>query len=43
MVGLTEIPVGSNVMHGKVVVVEPLGAQTDLIVEIAGQDVTGQG
>ncbi|MBB6018478.1 ABC transporter ATP-binding protein [Deinococcus radiopugnans] len=40
LIGLTETPVGTNVIHGKVVVVEPLGAQTDLIVEVAGQDVT---
>ncbi|MDV6373891.1 ABC transporter ATP-binding protein [Deinococcus arenicola] len=40
LIGLTETPIGTNVLHGKVVVVEPLGAQTDLIVEIAGQDVT---
>ncbi|CAM3640985.1 ABC transporter ATP-binding protein [Deinococcus frigens] len=40
LIGLTETPVGTNLIHGKVVVVEPLGAQTDLIIEIAGQDVT---
>ncbi|GGL71221.1 glycerol-3-phosphate ABC transporter ATP-binding protein [Deinococcus aerolatus] len=40
LIGLTETPVGTNVVRGKVVVVEPLGAQTDLIVEVAGQDVT---
>ncbi len=40
LIGLTETPVGANVLHGKVVVVEPLGAQTDLIVEVAGQDLT---
>ncbi|OLV18000.1 MULTISPECIES: ABC transporter ATP-binding protein [Deinococcus] len=40
LIGLTETPVGTNVIHGKVVVVEPLGAQTDLIVEVAGQDMT---
>lgn len=40
LIGLTETPVGTNVLRGKVVVVEPLGAQTDLIVEVAGQDVT---
>ncbi|CAM4392513.1 ABC transporter ATP-binding protein [Deinococcus marmoris] len=40
LIGLTETPVGTNVIRGKVVVVEPLGAQTDLIIEVAGQDVT---
>ncbi|WP_424951513.1 ABC transporter ATP-binding protein [Deinococcus sp.] len=38
--GMTNLPEGSNVVRGRVVVVEPLGAQTDFIVEIAGQTVT---
>jgi len=35
--GMTSIAEGGNVMRGKVLVVEPLGAQTDLIVDVAGQ------
>ncbi|WP_291425382.1 ABC transporter ATP-binding protein [Deinococcus sp.] len=38
--GLTDIPDGVNHMRGTIVVVEPLGAQTDLIVEVAGQSLT---
>ena len=38
--GMSNLPEGSNVVQGRVVVVEPLGAQTDFIVEIAGQTVT---
>lgn len=38
--GMSNLPEGSNIMQGRVVVVEPLGAQTDFIVEIAGQTVT---
>ena len=38
--GMSNLPEGSNVVRGRVVVVEPLGAQTDFIVEIAGQTVT---
>lgn len=38
--GMTNLPEGSNIVRGRVVVVEPLGAQTDFIVEIAGQTVT---
>ncbi|GBF04328.1 ABC transporter [Deinococcus aerius] len=37
--GQTDIPQGSNVLRGKVVVVEPLGAQTDLLIDVAGQTV----
>ncbi|MFB9995194.1 ABC transporter ATP-binding protein [Deinococcus oregonensis] len=40
VVGMTDIPHGNNVLRGKVVVVEPLGAQTDLIIEVAGQNLT---
>lgn len=40
VVGLTDLPHNNNLLHGIIVVVEPLGAQTDLIVEIAGQNVT---
>lgn len=40
MVGMTDIPRGSNVLRGQVVVVEPLGAQTDLIIDVAGQHIT---
>ncbi|SEJ12126.1 carbohydrate ABC transporter ATP-binding protein, CUT1 family [Deinococcus reticulitermitis] len=42
MVGLSDIPQGNNVVRGQVVVVESLGAQTDLIVDIAGQTVTAK-
>ena len=38
--GMTNLAEGTNVVRGKVLVVEPLGAQTDFIVEIAGQTVT---
>ncbi|WP_407538291.1 ABC transporter ATP-binding protein [Deinococcus radiomollis] len=38
--GMTNLPEGANIVRGRVVVVEPLGAQTDFIVEIAGQVVT---
>lgn len=38
--GLTEIPQGVNQLRGKVVVVEPLGAQTDLIIHIGDQPMT---
>ncbi|WP_394649255.1 ABC transporter ATP-binding protein [uncultured Deinococcus sp.] len=40
VVGMSDLPQGTNVLHGKVVVVEPLGAQTDLIIEVAGQNMT---
>ncbi|MFC5847748.1 ABC transporter ATP-binding protein [Deinococcus petrolearius] len=40
VLGMTDLPQGTNVLMGKVVVVEPLGAQTDLIVEVAGQNIT---
>ncbi|MBZ9711668.1 ABC transporter ATP-binding protein [Deinococcus multiflagellatus] len=42
MVGMTDIPRGANVLRGQVVVVEPLGAQTDLIIEVAGQNITAK-
>ncbi|GGR85398.1 ABC transporter ATP-binding protein [Deinococcus sedimenti] len=42
MVGMTDIPRGSNVLRGQVVVVEPLGAQTDLIIDVAGQHITAK-
>ncbi|GGR08939.1 ABC transporter ATP-binding protein [Deinococcus ruber] len=38
--GMTNLAEGTNIVRGKVLVVEPLGAQTDFIVEIAGQTVT---
>ncbi|ADV67557.1 ABC transporter ATP-binding protein [Deinococcus maricopensis] len=40
--GMTDVAEGANVLRGRVLVVEPLGAQTDLIVEIAGQTVTAK-
>ncbi|MEF2277707.1 ABC transporter ATP-binding protein [Deinococcus sp. YIM 134068] len=40
--GQTDIPQGNNVLHGKVVVVEPLGAQTDLLIDVAGQTLTSK-
>ena len=42
VVGMTDIPrqLGNNVLRGKVVVVEPLGAQTDLIIDVAGEHLT---
>lgn len=42
LVGATDLPRGNNVLAGKVLVVEPLGAQTDLIVEVAGQTLTAK-
>ena len=39
MAGVTELPRGTNVLRGEVVVVEPLGAQTDLMVSVAGQKI----
>ena len=42
MIGFTDIPQGTNVLRGTVVVVEPLGAQTDLIIEVAGQNMTAK-
>ncbi|GGK87283.1 ABC transporter ATP-binding protein [Deinococcus radiotolerans] len=42
MVGMTDIPRGSNILRGQVVVVEPLGAQTDLIIDVAGQHITAK-
>ncbi|THF87884.1 sn-glycerol-3-phosphate ABC transporter ATP-binding protein UgpC [Deinococcus sp. KSM4-11] len=38
--GISDLPVGTNQLKGTVVVVEPLGAQTDLIINVAGQDMT---
>ncbi|EYB66658.1 Amino acid ABC transporter, ATPase, His/Glu/Gln/Arg/opine [Deinococcus phoenicis] len=40
--GQTDIPQGTNVLRGKVVVVEPLGAQTDLLVDVDGQTLTAK-
>ncbi|WP_019584809.1 ABC transporter ATP-binding protein [Deinococcus apachensis] len=40
--GQTDIPRGSNVLRGKVVVVEPLGAQTDLIIDVNGQQLVAK-
>lgn len=40
--GITAEAQGGDVMRGKVLVVEPLGAQTDLIVDIAGQTLTAK-
>ena len=40
--GLTDIPQGVNHLKGKVVVVEPLGAQTDLIIHIGDQPLTAK-
>jgi len=40
--GQTDIPHGNNVLRGKVVVVEPLGAQTDLIMEVNGESLTAK-
>lgn len=40
--GQTDIPQGVNHLKGKVLVVEPLGAQTDLIVDVAGQQLTAK-
>lgn len=40
--GQTDIPHGNNVLRGKVVVVEPLGAQTDLIIEVNGESLTAK-
>ena len=37
--GLTDIPRGANHLRGTVIVVEPLGAQTDLIVNIGEQPI----
>ncbi|UBV43758.1 ABC transporter ATP-binding protein [Deinococcus taeanensis] len=42
MVGMTDIPRGTNVLRGQVVVVEPLGAQTDLIIDVSGQHITAK-
>ncbi|GGK12831.1 glycerol-3-phosphate ABC transporter ATP-binding protein [Deinococcus malanensis] len=42
VVGMTDLPRGSNVLRGTVVVVEPLGAQTDLIIEVAGQNIVAK-
>ncbi|GAA5532412.1 sn-glycerol-3-phosphate ABC transporter ATP-binding protein UgpC [Deinococcus aluminii] len=42
VVGQSDIPQGVNVLRGKIVVVEPLGAQTDLIIDVDGQDITAK-
>jgi len=42
MSGYSDIPQGVNKLRGTVVVVEPLGAQTDLIIEVAGQNMTAK-
>ena len=42
LVGHSDLPQGRNVLRGEVVVVESLGAQTDLIVDVAGQQVTAK-
>jgi multiple sugar transport system ATP-binding protein len=40
--GHTTIPSGNNKLQGKVEVVEPLGAETDLLVDIGGQSVVAK-
>ncbi|TSA85904.1 sn-glycerol-3-phosphate ABC transporter ATP-binding protein UgpC [Deinococcus detaillensis] len=35
--GMSNIPEGENMLQGKVLVVEPLGAQTDFMLEVNGQ------
>jgi len=40
--GYTNIPSGDNNMSGEVEVVEPLGAQTDLIVNVGGQSLVAK-
>ena len=40
LAGHSDLPRGDNVLRGEVVVVESLGAQTDLIVDVAGQHLT---
>ncbi len=35
--GMSNIPEGDNFLQGKVLVVEPLGAQTDFMLDINGQ------
>ncbi len=35
--GMSNIPEGENMLQGKVMVVEPLGAQTDFMLEVNGQ------
>ncbi|WP_034384506.1 ABC transporter ATP-binding protein [Deinococcus sp. YIM 77859] len=42
VVGYSDLPQGVNRLRGKIVVVEPLGAQTDLIIDVAGQHVTAK-
>ncbi|GAA5511766.1 oligosaccharides import ATP-binding protein MsmX [Deinococcus carri] len=42
VVGFSELPRGVNVLRGRVVVVEPLGAQTDLIIDVEGQHITAK-
>ena len=40
--GVTNISEGQNVLKGTVEVVEPLGAQTDLLVDVGGQSLTAK-
>ena len=40
--GQTTVLEGANLLQGKVEVVEPLGAETDLMVDVAGQSVTAK-
>ncbi|MBB6098038.1 multiple sugar transport system ATP-binding protein [Deinobacterium chartae] len=40
--GFTQIPEGENIVRGTVEIVEPLGAQTDLLVDVAGQLLTAK-
>lgn len=40
--GFSNIPVSDNIMQGEVEVVEPLGAQTDIFVEVGGQLITAK-
>ncbi len=40
--GMTNIPEGDNFLQGKVLVVEPLGAQTDFMLDVGGQTVVAK-
>ncbi|WP_420596730.1 ABC transporter ATP-binding protein [Deinococcus sp.] len=40
--GMSNIPEGDNFLQGKVLVVEPLGAQTDFVLDINGQMLTAK-
>lgn len=42
VMGHTDLPHGQNVLRGQVVVVEPLGAQTDLVIDVQGQHLTAK-